>query len=109
MFDVLIHTHSGMWGVMVILFILSIILFRQSIWRMLLRLAYLVMIVTGIWMLILQHFPGAFVLKGILALILVGMMEMALARRRKEQPSVLLWVLLAVDLIVILLLGYKII
>lgn len=106
MFDILLHTHSGMWGIMVLLFILSFAFYQQRGWSMGLRLAYLVMIVTGVWMLALKGFPWLFILKGILALILIGMMEMTLSKRRRKESTFLMWILIVVVLLVILLIGY---
>ncbi|GGL49762.1 DUF1516 family protein [Sporolactobacillus putidus] len=108
MFNILLHTHSGMWGIMVLLFILSFAFYRQRGWNMGLRLAYLVMLVTGVWMLALKGFPWLFILKGILALILIGMMEMTLGRRRRKEPTFFMWILIIVILAVILLIGYEV-
>lgn len=106
---VLLHIHSGVWGIMVLLFILSFAFYHQKVWSMILRLSYLVMIITGVWMLALIGFPAMLILKGILAVVLIGLMEMALAKRGRQQSATLLLVLLAVDLIFILLIGYRII
>ncbi len=95
-----------MWGIMVLLFILGFAFYRQRGWKIGLRLAYLVMIVTGVWMLALKGFPWLFILKGILALILIGIMEMTLARRKRKEPTFFMWLLIIVILIVILLIGY---
>ncbi|RYL95060.1 DUF1516 family protein [Sporolactobacillus sp. THM7-4] len=109
MFSFLLHIHSSMWGIMVLLFILSYAFYRQKGWSMALRLAYLIMIVTGSWMLTLHGFPWKFVLKGILALVLIGLMEMTLAKRRKRESTFLMWILLIVILMVILLIGFEVI
>ncbi|RYM01721.1 DUF1516 family protein [Sporolactobacillus sp. THM7-7] len=108
MFNVLLHTHSGMWGVMVLLFILSFAFYQQKGWSMALRLAYLIMLATGIWMLTLIGFPWKFILKGILALILIGLMEATLGKRKRRESTLTLWILIIVILIVILLLGYEV-
>lgn len=106
---VLLQIHSITWGVMVILFVVSLIAYQQKIWSMLLRLSYIVMLITGIWMLIRIHFPVVYDIKGVLALLLIGFMEMALGRRQKQKSVVLSLLFVFVDLIVILLIGYKII
>ncbi|MCI1859381.1 MAG: DUF1516 family protein [Sporolactobacillus sp.] len=105
----LLQIHSSIWGVMVVLFILSYFFYWKKGLAIGLRLSYLVMIVTGVWMLAQIHFPGRLILKGILAIILIGLMEMALAKRKKQQPAVLFLVIGAIDLILVLLLGYHVI
>ncbi|RYL94062.1 DUF1516 family protein [Sporolactobacillus sp. Y61] len=107
--EILLHIHSGVWGIMILLFILSFAFNRQKGWSMALRLTYLIMLVTGVWMLVLIHFPILFVIKGVLALILIGLMEMALAKRNRHQSAVWLMILFVIDLIFILLIGYEII
>lgn len=106
---VLLEIHSGVWGIMILLFILSLVFYRQKGWSMALRLSYLVMLVTGIWMLILHHFPALYDVKGVLAILLIGLMEMALGRRQKQKSTTLILVFSAIDLILILLIGYKVI
>lgn len=106
MFGVLLHTHSGMWGVMVLLFILSYIFYQQKGWSIALRISYLVMLATGIWMLSLIGFPWKYDLKGVLALVLIGLMEATLSKRKKGESTIFQWVLLIVILVLILLLGY---
>ncbi|TGA97986.1 DUF1516 family protein [Sporolactobacillus shoreae] len=105
---ILFQIHSSVWGIMILLFIISLIFYRQKIWSMILRLAYLVMIVTGVWMLTLHHFPALYDIKGVLAILLIGLMEMALGRRQKQKSVSLILVFAAIDLILILLIGYKI-
>lgn len=107
--EVVLQIHSGVWGILVLLFIFSFAFYRQKGWIMGLRLSYLVMIITGIWLLFLIHFPIMFLLKGVLAILLIGLMEMVLGRRKKQKSTVPFLVLLAIDLILILLIGYKII
>lgn len=107
--DVLLQIHSGSWGILIILFLISVIFPKQKISLMLQRLFYLVMLVTGVWMLILMHFPKQYDVKGILALILMATMELIVANRRRGRPTIIAWILFVVLLIVILLLAYKIV
>ncbi|GAY74801.1 uncharacterized protein UPF0344 [Sporolactobacillus inulinus] len=105
----LAQIHGLVWGLMVILFLLSYLFYQQKVWSMILRLTYLVMIGTGIAMLFIIHFPFMLVVKAILSFALIGLMEAALGKRKKQQPAGLLLVLSAVFLIVILLIGYRVI
>lgn len=106
---VLMQIHNITWIVMAVLFLASLIAYRQKVWSMVLRLSYVVMLVTGVWMLIRIHFPAVFVVKGILALLLIGLMEMALGRRQKQKSVILSLLFVVIDLLLILLIGYKII
>lgn len=106
---VLLQIHNITWMAMAVLFVISLIAYRQKAWSMVLRLSYVVMLVTGIWMLIRTHFPVVYDIKGILALLLIGLMEMALGRRQKHKPVALSLLFVVIDLILILLIGYKII
>lgn len=107
--DVLLQIHSGSWGILIILFLISVIFPKQKISLMLQRLFYLVMLVTGVWMLTLMHFPKQYDIKGILALILMATMELIVANRSRGRRTIIAWILFVVLLIVILLLAYKIV
>ncbi|SFE63861.1 Protein of unknown function [Bacillus sp. OV194] len=109
MFNALLHTHSGSWAIMVILFLITYFTKSQKITLMLQRLFYLIMIVTGVWMLSILHFPLTYVLKGVLAIVLIGVMEMLVARKRKGSPMPAMWIVLIILLVVIVLMGYGVI
>ncbi|MCO7175082.1 DUF1516 family protein [Sporolactobacillus kofuensis] len=105
----LLQIHGLVWGLVVILFIFSFMFSQQKAWSMGLRLTYLVMIITGVWMLFLIHFPLMLVIKGVLSIGLIGLMEMALGKRKKHERTGIFLVLIAVFLILILLIGYHVI
>jgi hypothetical protein len=109
MFNALLQTHSGSWIVLVILFLISAIFPKQKISLMLQRLFYLIMIVSGAWMLTILEFPKQYVIKGILALVLMATMELIVMNRRKGRPTAIAWIILVVFLVLVLLLAYKII
>lgn len=109
MFNIFYQSHAGSWLLMVILFILSVIFQNQKITVMIQRLFYLIMLVSGIGMLAILGFPLLFVIKGILAIILIGIMEMIVARRRRKQPTAPMWIVFVIALIVIVLIGYGVI
>ncbi|MCQ2009838.1 MAG: DUF1516 family protein [Sporolactobacillus sp.] len=106
---VLLQIHGLVWGLVVILFILSYLLTEQKVWSMILRTAYLVMIITGVVMLFLIHFPLVPTIKGVLSFALIGLMEVAMGKRKKKESSWIFLVLIAVLLILILLMGYHVI
>jgi len=113
MSSMLLHTHSAAWLIMVILFILSIAFKKQKVTPMILRLFYLIILGTGIGMLINLSFPLTYVLKGILAVVLIGLMEMILGRTKRgegsKMPVPAFWVIWVVLLIVIVLTGFGVI
>ncbi|MDM5197230.1 DUF1516 family protein [Fictibacillus enclensis] len=108
MFNILLQSHSGSWAILVILFLITYFT-RQKITLMLQRLFYLIMIVTGVGMLVQLHFPLHYVLKGILAIVLIGVMEMMVARKRKGNPMAAMWIVLIILLALVLLLAYNVI
>jgi peptidoglycan/LPS O-acetylase OafA/YrhL len=110
MYTGLYHTHASSWVILVILFVLSFFLTKNKVLPMILRLFYLIMIVTGGIMLFGQGgYDGAFHLKALLAIILIGMMEMVLARRKKGKNALPFLIVLIVLLVVVVLIGYDVI
>ncbi|MTT30924.1 DUF1516 family protein [Terrilactibacillus sp. BCM23-1] len=107
--DTLLTIHGYSWMILAVLFLLTCLFSRQKLTAMILRLFYLVMIITGVWMLILYHFPITPIIKLFLSLILIGFMEMIPARIRRGQSTTVLWILFGIDFIVILLMGYRVI
>lgn len=104
--DMMLKVHM-MWGVMLLLFILSLVLRKQKITVMLLRVTYLVMLVSGIAMLFYIKFPMMYVIKGILAVALIGVMEMILGKALRGDRAVpLLWVLFVILIILVPAMGY---
>lgn len=106
MFNILYQSHAGSWFIMLLLFIISYIFYRQKITGMILRLFYLIMLISGIGMLYGLEFPIKFIIKGALAIVLIGLMEMILGRKNRKEPHAVMWVIWAVILAVIVMLGY---
>ncbi|MBE3593660.1 MAG: DUF1516 family protein [Candidatus Carbobacillus altaicus] len=98
-----------MWGLLLIFFVLALALPRQVWPVVLLRLFYLVMIVSGVGMLIALQFPLFYIVKGLLAFVLIGMIEMVLARRKKGTVSPVQWGVLLILLVLVPLMGYQVI
>lgn len=105
----LVGVHAYVWPIMTVLFIVAVLLPQQKAWSMILRLSYLVMIISGVWLLAMYHFPAMLVVKGILAIVLIGLMEMSLSRRSKRESATLFLILSAIVLVIILLIGYRVI
>lgn len=109
MYNIFYQSHAGSWAILVIFFVLSYFFQKQKWLPMILRLFYVIMLVSGISMLVLMKFPLVYIVKGILAIGLIGVMEMLLVKKRKEEPHTLLWVLYSVFLLAVLILGFQVI
>ncbi|WP_088103649.1 YisL family protein [Halalkalibacter urbisdiaboli] len=110
------QSHIGSWAIMIILFFVSYFLLKArkekgaKIIQMILRLFYLIMIVSGVGMLVIYQFPLLFVFKGVLALVLLYAMEMILVGTKKGtlgSKASMYWILFAVSLIVVVVIGYS--
>ncbi|PLT31271.1 DUF1516 family protein [Peribacillus deserti] len=101
------HTHASSWAILIILFLISYFMNKQKISLMLQRLFYIVMLGSGIGMLIMGHYPGIYFVKGILAIILIGLMEMLIVRKRKEKKHTILWIPFIIVLAAILGIAYR--
>ncbi|WP_237088841.1 DUF1516 family protein [Paenibacillus larvae] len=68
------------------------------------------MLVSGIGMLINWGFPGKYLTKGILAILMIGVIEMIMGRTRrgqgKEPVTLGMWAAFVILLILILLIGF---
>lgn len=107
--EILAHVHAFVWPIMILFFLISVALPKQKAWNMILRLSYLIMILSGAILLAFKHFPPMLMLKGILAILLIGLMEMTLARRGKQKSFVLFLVIAAIVFVFVLLIGYRVI
>lgn len=104
------HTHASSWVILIILFLVSLFMTNNKIPHMILRLFYLVMIFTGGYMLFVQGgYNPAFHLKALCAILLIGMMEMVLVRRKKGKSFMPFLIALIVLLVVVVLIGYDVI
>lgn len=117
--NILYQSHAGSWAIMVLLFIVAFILLKrghtkgQKITQMILRLFYIIMVVTGVGMLISYKFPLIYIVKGILAIWLIAVMELILARSGQETAQGAstgsYWVQLVISLIIVVLIGFNVI
>lgn len=109
MLNTFYQMHAGSWAILLIFFFLSYFFPKQKWLSMITRLFYLIMLISGIGMLFLLKFPLVFIVKGILAIILIGMMEVLLAKKQKGEPQTLFWILFAVFLVLVVLFGFNVI
>lgn len=107
-----IHTDSWFW--ILLFFVLSFLLLKagkrtpKKIVHMLLRLIALIMIVTGILMLVAYQFPIAYTVKGILAIAMVGVMEMILGMTAKGKRTGPFWATLIILVALVLLIAFRV-
>lgn len=109
MYNILYQSHAGSWALLLIFFFLSYFLQKQKWLAMITRLFYLIMLISGIGMLFLLKFPLVFIVKGLLAILLISFMELILVKKKQEKPHTLFWILFVIDLILVILLGFKVI
>ncbi|MFC0275004.1 YisL family protein [Metabacillus herbersteinensis] len=108
------HAHITTWVVALILFFVANSLFKSGkekpykITHMILRLFYLLVIGTGIWIVTsLTNISGEYIAKIVLGIWTIGMMEMVLVRSKKGKPTKVFWIQFFVALILTIILGLR--
>lgn len=113
MYNILYQSHAGSWAILVLLLVISFFAYKQNISLMIQRLFYLIMLISGFGMIILQFTMGAFpflyIIKGIIAIALIGVMETIVGRRKRSEPTATRWVVFGILLLIVLLIGYDVI
>ncbi|WP_028559540.1 DUF1516 family protein [Paenibacillus pinihumi] len=113
--NIFYQSHSGSWAFLLILFVVAFLLAKggkakgAKIVGMVLRLFYIIMLVSGVGMLIGFSFPLMFIIKGILAVILIGLMEMILGRTQRRENTGMFWILLVIIVAIVVLMGFGVI
>ncbi|SFE79931.1 DUF1516 family protein [Alteribacillus iranensis] len=103
------QSHAGSWAFLILFFLISYFFSKQKITLMLQRLFAVIMIVTGIGMWILYGFPMFYLIKGILAILLIGIMEMLVGRKKRQQSHGGMWAGFIILALIVLLMGYNVI
>lgn len=109
------HSHASAWFITLLLFAVGNIFLRKGngkalkITHMILRLFFVIMVITGIGMIVGFQFPAIYILKGLLAIILIGLMEMILVRTGKGKNTKPLWLSFVCVLPIVLLIGFNVI
>nr|WP_295971206.1 YisL family protein [uncultured Bacillus sp.] len=109
----MLHAHITTWALALILFIIAVILNKQEKQRslklvqMILRLFYLLIIITGAIMLFSMNVNVTYMIKGALGIVVIGLYEMILSRSVKKQSTGMFWGLLVVSFAAVLYLGYS--
>ncbi|WP_342526022.1 YisL family protein [Chryseomicrobium sp. FSL W7-1435] len=108
------HLHITTWVLGIALFFIAYLMPASAkntkIIHMILRVDYLLIILTGVALFIKGMDFGQGMLYGlkfIAGILVIGMMEMALVKKKKGKPSTLFVVLMLVFLFIALFLGFK--
>ncbi|AIC95379.1 MULTISPECIES: DUF1516 family protein [Shouchella] len=107
--------HEGSWAFLVVLFIVAFVLYRSrklkaaTILHMITRLFYLFMLVSGIGMLVALNFNLFYVVKGLLAVLVIGFMEMAAGKAKRNENSLGSLFIVLVLVLVVVLMGFGVI
>ncbi len=106
------HLHITTWVVAVILFLVAAFMHRDSkgrkIVHMVLRLFYVLIIITGLTLFIewSSSDPMTYGIKLLLGLLTIGMMEMVLIRSKKQKPVTMFWALFVLFLLATMFIGF---
>jgi hypothetical protein len=108
-----VHVYS--WTITLILFVLSFILVKadkpkpQKILHMILRLFYIITLLTGIGLVVSYNFWGPTLIKGALGILLMVLMEMILVKSRDGERTGWLSLAFVVDILLVFYFGYAVI
>lgn len=105
------HLHITSWVVGIVIFLIAAVSGKQSKGlHMVLRLFYILIIITGgaLFMAAMDFGQGMlYGFKFLGGILVIGMMEMVLVRQKKNKPTGMFWILFAVFLFITLYLGFK--
>jgi uncharacterized membrane protein SirB2 len=107
------HAHISTWAVALILFVVAIALQKSGkakgakIVSMVLRLFYILIVATGVLLLSKINIDSAYVIKGLMGIVVIGLMEMISVRTRKAKSTTVLWGIFAVALAYVMYLGFS--
>ncbi|WP_078555339.1 DUF1516 family protein [Bacillus alkalicellulosilyticus] len=114
----LYHAHASSWAITLLLFFIAYFLIVANkqkpgkIVHMVLRLFYVIMVVSGVGLLINYQFALTFLIKGLLALVLIYFMEMILVRTKKGvligKMKTYYWIQFAITAILVVLIGFNV-
>ncbi|MED1724827.1 YisL family protein [Brevibacillus parabrevis] len=114
-YKALLESHVGGWEVAIVLLIVAYFLYRAGkekvgkIVHMLLRLMMVIILVSGAWMLFTVHASEVyFYVKGLLAIVAFGLIEMSLGRAKRQEGSIGFFIGCLIVLVVVIMLGYRV-
>lgn len=104
------HLHITTWVVALILFFVAAFATKSKGIHMVLRLFYILVIITGgaLFIEAMDYGQGMqYGIKFLLGIIVIGMMEMVLVRQAKNKPTTTFWIIFAISLFAVLFMGFK--
>ncbi|CAM5190526.1 hypothetical protein UACE39S_04115 [Ureibacillus acetophenoni] len=102
------HLHITTWVIALILFFIAATgITKSKAVHMVLRLFYILVLVSGGALFFQWRVNYEYDIKFLLGILLIGMMEMILVRQKKNKPAGLFWVLFAIILFATLFYGLK--
>lgn len=117
MMEMLYHSHAGAWPITFLLFFLSFIFLKagkpkgKKVTQMILRLFFVIMVVSGAGLLIAYQFQFIYVIKGIVAIWMIMTMELILSRTgsAKGSSTAAYWLQFVIAAALVILIGFGII
>ncbi|MCM2675393.1 DUF1516 family protein [Alkalicoccobacillus plakortidis] len=123
MYNMFYQSHAGSWAFLLLFFLAAYFLFRfgkpkaSKIIYMIVRLFYIIMLVSGIGMLVFNLNASAdignfvsgnisFLIKGLLAIMLIGIMEVIMGKTKRRETTGSLWIVFVVLMVAVVALGY---
>ena len=109
----MIHSHITAWLLAIILFFVAFGLHKSGkargakVVQMILRLFYLLIIATGIWILSsINSISSLYVIKSLVGVFIIAMLEMILVNTVKGKKTTLYWLLFVISFVFVLYLGF---
>jgi len=112
LYDIFVASHQGAWALLIVAFLIAFFLYQAQkktggkIVAMILRLFYLIMVITGAGLLFQYGFPAHYLVKGIIAIVMIGFMEMALAKAKRGQKGITGFIVAVILAILVVIMGY---
>jgi uncharacterized membrane protein SirB2 len=105
------HMHLTSLALAFILLIIIVVLQNKGknikIWHMILRASYILIIITGCMLFFAAYsIPLSYYVKTILGIVMIGLFEMAIVRRKKGKSTDLIWILFSLVLVFLFVLGF---
>ncbi|MDQ0208666.1 DUF1516 family protein [Alkalicoccobacillus murimartini] len=107
MYDFLYQVHVGTWVILLVFVVLNMF-YRSFILKLLFRLCSVFMLGSGVGLAFYLSFPIIFIVKLVLALLLIGLTEIILKKDNPREESYLLLLISGLFLLLILI-GFGII
>lgn len=115
----MVHAHVGFWTLALIFFVVSYVLLKvgnekgQKITQMILRVLYVLVFGTGLYLVISYGIKYNYwlypIIKGFSGLVVISMMEMILIRGQKGKSTGVFWTVFVLALALAFYLGYAVI